>query len=1206
MATIVSSGFPLSGSSFSAGQSVIVETGGTAQALIVDGGAETIYGIDSGSTVSESGFQFIAASGTALGNVISGATQIIQSGGYASGSLVDAAGVARVEGSGRIVAATIVSGGSLMVSAGGSAVDVTLRAGGSALVASNTGSGSFDSATIGSGGWLTVTQGGRVDHSEVASAGIVLALSGGTASLTVDSGGIVIATPGAAVQANGPGAVTSSGVVLLSGAAEIASAPVLSGAVLSAGETGYVLPGGSLSAISVTQGATVYVFSGGSGEAVVIAGGAEVISAGGSAADTTITSQGALYVFSGGAATDVTVSQGFALVDAGGSAQSVTVSSGGNLSLDGAVSTATIANGGVANINFGGVLDQATVLPGGAAYVFGTLAGAAIDSSSLVVVESSVPSVSATYGSGGVLSGSTIFGGTVIVSSGGTVVADSVGSGAVMLLESGATANGLEVASGGTLIALPGVNSSGIVIDSGAQIISGGAVVVETASSVQVTTGSVTLASGASGFVLSGTVASDTVVENGAVMAVLSGGTARDTTLDAGGALSVASGALLGGRILFAGAQASIEDAGLGALGGTLSGFGAGDSLTFDMISGGSATATLLSGNLLEITGTVSGGSTVVSAFAQLDHSATYSAGGFDVSTTSTGAAEVTYGSVTPPAQATPQGPVNIPLYVLNLVGNTYKIGIELSLDGGTTYKMYEFDTGGTGLYAAYNPAWWSGYTSVSDTPTVFYYTSGNTYTAQTVSTTVTFQTSDGNQAVATTSDVGLITSAEDLGTFTTQQWNDAVVGATGTAPLQDYFYGDFGVGLGAASNGVDNLLAQLGGGLANGFIVSVGTNPGPDSGQLGDLQVGLTPGDIAGYTTLIAMQGINTIDTFANSGETSYQELLAEGEMVISGYVDGELMVQSGGTLYSASTNYVFDTGAPSTEVHNGTTLTSSAGTALAMPDTVLVLSAGGVSAGGTMASGWTLSETDHPTGVSPENAIGDTAGYVNTGLDAFWGLSVMFDLADGIIGFKITPACFVEGTRIMTGDGPVAIEGLMQGQAVLTVSGALRPIRWIGYRQVDCQHHPDPATVWPVHIAPHAFGPGLPSRPLALSPDHALYLEDVLIPVKHLMDGDAVRQHAVPRVTYYHVELDSHDIILAEGLPAESYLETGQRGAFANGGAIMQLHPRFAAAEMDAQLLWAAMAYAPLHVTGPAVARARARLASSRALNAPRYQQA
>jgi hypothetical protein len=50
------------------------------------------------------------------------------------------------------------------------------------------------------------------------------------------------------------------------------------------------------------------------------------------------------------------------------------------------------------------------------------------------------------------------------------------------------------------------------------------------------------------------------------------------------------------------------------------------------------------------------------------------------------------------------------------------------------------------------------------------------------------------------------------------------------------------------------------------------------------------------------------------------------------------------------------------------------------------------------------------------------------------------------------------------------------------------------------------------------------------------------------------------VPSIEYLHVELDSHDVLLAEGLPAESYLDTGNRGTFINGGPVTALHPDFA----------------------------------------------
>jgi hypothetical protein len=64
----------------------------------------------------------------------------------------------------------------------------------------------------------------------------------------------------------------------------------------------------------------------------------------------------------------------------------------------------------------------------------------------------------------------------------------------------------------------------------------------------------------------------------------------------------------------------------------------------------------------------------------------------------------------------------------------------------------------------------------------------------------------------------------------------------------------------------------------------------------------------------------------------------------------------------------------------------------------------------------------------------------------------------------------------------------------------------------------------------------------------------------VRDLCNGATVVQLPAESVTYWHVELDRHDAILAEGVWCESYLDTGNRGAFANGGPSVQVHPDFA----------------------------------------------
>jgi len=192
---------------------------------------------------------------------------------------------------------------------------------------------------------------------------------------------------------------------------------------------------------------------------------------------------------------------------------------------------------------------------------------------------------------------------------------------------------------------------------------------------------------------------------------------------------------------------------------------------------------------------------------------------------------------------------------------------------------------------------------------------------------------------------------------------------------------------------------------------------------------------------------------------------------------------------------------------------------------------------------------------------------------------------------GADISLACFRAGTRILTDRGEAAVETLQVGDLVRTMLGeTAAPIIWIGRREVDCTRHPQPKKVWPVRVAPGAFGPGRPRSDLFLSPDHAVYVEQVLIPVKCLINGSTITQVPMDAVTYYHIELPQHAVVLAEGLPAESYLDTGDRSSFANGGGPMRMFPDFSAR------MWEAYGCARLIVTGPELDAAR-KLVNSRA---------
>jgi hypothetical protein len=158
----------------------------------------------------------------------------------------------------------------------------------------------------------------------------------------------------------------------------------------------------------------------------------------------------------------------------------------------------------------------------------------------------------------------------------------------------------------------------------------------------------------------------------------------------------------------------------------------------------------------------------------------------------------------------------------------------------------------------------------------------------------------------------------------------------------------------------------------------------------------------------------------------------------------------------------------------------------------------------------------------------------------------------SDARAGTFVAPVCFVEGTRILTDRGEIAVENLAVGDLVVTASGDIRPIRWLGHRTIDCAGHLEPRSVWPVRVSAHAFGENRPSRDLLVSPGHALCVtcvDQVLILAGQLLNGITIVQERVERVTYWHVELDSHDILIANGMPAESYLEMGNRRFFVEG---------------------------------------------------------
>jgi len=178
--------------------------------------------------------------------------------------------------------------------------------------------------------------------------------------------------------------------------------------------------------------------------------------------------------------------------------------------------------------------------------------------------------------------------------------------------------------------------------------------------------------------------------------------------------------------------------------------------------------------------------------------------------------------------------------------------------------------------------------------------------------------------------------------------------------------------------------------------------------------------------------------------------------------------------------------------------------------------------------------------------NAAGVTAGFA-------------VDTTNG--GTDLFLVCYGAGTAILTDSGEVAVESIEVGDTVMTLADGVqapRAVKWVGRRDLDLTRHPNPDAIAPVRVMAGALGDNLPRRDLVLSPDHCLFIDGALFPAKLLVNGmTIVRDLAMKTVSYFHVELDRHAVMIAEGVAAESYLDTGNRAFFGNAGLATILHP-------------------------------------------------
>jgi autotransporter passenger strand-loop-strand repeat protein len=945
-----------------------------------------------------------------------------------------------------------------------------------------------------------------------------------------------------------------------------------------------VSSGVTSSDITVTSGGALFVLNGGTVvSTTVLAGGTETVSAGGVDSGSDIALGGTDLVL-GSATGDYIggvqiVSNGSAVVTneivvnggtldlwlKGAIAIGATIETGGTLNISGnAYVENSVINGGTIDLQSAksvlsgsltfsgaGVLEESTTVSGtfgdlavisgfGAGDVIDLTAATSVGAAGSAATLSVTTSGGDTYAtvSGGGHSETFIFAGTIIgpslvlgsdgnggeeitysppaptsttISSGVSQSGVVITSGSFLYVEAGGTAVSATILAGGSAtIEAGGIDSGSFLSSGGNELVLGSATgdqvhgVQLVSAATAVVTNETVYNGGSVELFVAGAIGSGIVVDSGGQLNISGRGTAIATVLSGGTIELQSPKATLSGSLTFSGAgtleeTTTIDPVSAGILFGdqaVISGFGAGDviDLTAATEAGGAGSAatfpTVVSGG--DTYATVSGGGsseTFIFAGTNLVSSLTLQSDG-------AGGEEIVYGSssssssgTTPPSSTT-----------IIVSGGTTSSGLTISngytldvLSGGTAVATTIL-SGGSATIAAGGVD--SGTTIALGGSEVVI----GSATDDQVAGSQSIVGSVVSDTILSGGSVTVQTGGTDSGSVISASGNEVVLGSANFDQV-------YGTQLVSAATAVVSNETVFNGGAVDLFLA-----------------------------------GVTAIDLTVSSGAF----LNINGHAVASNTVinGGTLELQSAKATLSGSLTF---SGAGELQITGNT----SAGygdqaviSGFTAADVIDISSATSVGAAG---SGATLSTT---------TSGGDTYATVTGGGSSdtfiFDGTTIGASLtlaSDGQGGEELLEvACFLPGTHILTDQGEVLVEKLQVGDIVVTASGQHRPLCWIGQgRALATRGRRGAAT--PLIVRKGALADNVPHRDLRITKGHSLYLDGALIPVEFLVNHRSILwDDRAQEVTVYHLELDVHDVLVADGAAAESYRDDGNRWLFQN----------------------------------------------------------
>jgi hypothetical protein len=149
----------------------------------------------------------------------------------------------------------------------------------------------------------------------------------------------------------------------------------------------------------------------------------------------------------------------------------------------------------------------------------------------------------------------------------------------------------------------------------------------------------------------------------------------------------------------------------------------------------------------------------------------------------------------------------------------------------------------------------------------------------------------------------------------------------------------------------------------------------------------------------------------------------------------------------------------------------------------------------------------------------------------------------ANGTTRESTSLQCFLRGTRVLTSDGEIRVEEIGVGDLIVTERGESVPVKRVRRRRFKRATSSNRQRgIIPVRIMRFALDERIPHRDLYVSPAHALFIDGVLIPAIHLANGSSIVQampEGVEEIEYFHIELETHEVMFAEGAAVETLLE-------------------------------------------------------------------